>query len=136
MKKFNLYIEDYDWLIRVYVGKTCLDTDEIVDALYSIGCRGKQLSQAMSSLSQCKYNTGLTYSYYQEGLSVMVIGVTDTPAQFLNSLTHEIMHQSVHICSMLDLDLTGEEPCYLAGEIARKMYSQVKDFLCCGCHSK
>lgn len=136
MKRFNIYLKEYDWLVRVYVGKTCLDTPEILDTLRMFGCKGKNLRDAGKELRKCEYNTGMTYSYTGDKITVLVIGVTDSAMQFFNSLTHEIMHLSVHISVFKGIDLESEEPCYIAGEAAMKIYHHVREFLCCHCHGK
>lgn len=136
MRSFDIYIEKFDWSIRVYVGVHCIDADDIIRYMMRIGCRPQDLDEASVALRRCTYNNGLTYSFLKNGMSVMVIGLTDSAEQFDNSKTHEIMHQAVHICSWLGIDLEGEIPCYLAGEIASKMYPYVYDLLCHNCRDR
>lgn len=136
MRSFDIYLDRYNWLVRVYVGVNCLDADEILRYMMRIGCRLNDLEEAGKALRRCSYNNGLTYSFLSKGMSVMVIGLTDSAEQFDDSKTHEIMHQAVHICAGLGIDLEGEAPCYLAGEIARQMYPHVYDLLCHNCRKR
>ena len=73
-QKFRL--KEYDWSVQVYYAVDCYYTDEIMEALYSIGCRGKNLSVAFNNLSSCKLDTGLTYSNYSpHGLRLKVFAI-------------------------------------------------------------
>lgn len=134
MRRFDIDIERIGWRMHVYVGVHCLDAGEILSRLEGMGCSSSELARAREALTACRYNTGMTYSFLASGESVLVVGLTSSSREFFNSVTHEIMHQAVHISSRLGLDLEGEDPCYLAGEIAGKMYSRVSDLLCGHCH--
>lgn len=132
MKRFNLYISKYDWLVRVYVAVDMIDADEIVTTLRQIGCRGKDIRNARKNVEKAG-NNGICYSNPKERISVMVIGMTTGADEFLNSMTHEISHLANHIALQDKISLEGEELCYLAGTIARMMYPFVRELLCEHC---
>lgn len=134
MRSKNVYIGKYDWIIRFYVKVTHIDAHKVLDSLYGIGCRGAQLAVAIQNLKESKLDSGLCYSNPESRISVIVISKTSSPDEFLDSLVHEITHWSVHVAKTLGIDIEGEEICYAAGDVARQLYPDVKDLLCCNCH--
>lgn len=132
MIKQEFFLPDYDdWQIIAYYAVTHFEVDEIMRTLQEAGCRGKNLETAYENLSSGSRNTGLCFS--GDGVSVLVISVTSSKPQFCNSWVHELHHLATHIAKDLGYDLTGEDVCYLAGEIAEKMYPIVGKYLCQCC---
>lgn len=76
-----------------------------------------------------------TQDIIQNGESVLVISCASSPAQFLNSLVHELHHMASHIASALGYDQKGEDACYIAGEAAEKMYPVASKYLCEHCRN-
>lgn len=133
MIRQEIYLTDYRWRVTVYYAVTKMYCAEIMDDLYGIGCRGRNLNIAYENLSEGKIDTGLTYSNYDCRQTVMVIARTSTPAQFLNSYDHERKHLEAHIADAYRLDPWGEEVAYLCGEIGQLLYPVAKEFMCqCG----
>lgn len=129
----DFYIPEYDWNTRVYYAVTTYRTERIIADLRRAGCRGLQLEKAFRNLSKGDLNTGLTYSNYRTGQTVMVIALTSTPDEFLNSWEHEKKHLARHIEQSFGIDPFGEEASYLEGEIAQKMFPVAKRFICEHC---
>ena len=130
-------IEEYGWKVEVYYAVDCYYTDEIMGRLYDIGCRGDVLETAYRNLSSGKPDTGLTYSNYGTRQTVMVIGITSSPAEFQNSYDHERKHLEAHMAKALGIDPWGEEICYLSGNIGQKMFDKARLLLCdCECCKK
>ena len=125
-----------DWTVDVYYGVTHFDADEIMENLYNIGCPSEHAYTAYQNITNGDKNTGLTYSNYHNRQSVVVIGVADNPAEFINTLTHEQMHLATHIGKTYGMDMYGEEVCYLVGKIAEKMFAISSKFLCKCCRNK
>lgn len=133
----ELYISKYDWLVHIYYAVTCYWTDEIMMRLYDTGCPKNKLNDSYHNLMSCKLDTGITYSNYRNRETVMVVGLTSSPAQFINSLDHERKHLEAHIAQAMNIDPWGEEIAYLSGEIAENLISYIKMFVCdCECHKK
>lgn len=122
MNRQYLYLKGYDWAVTVYYPVTARCVDVIMSHLHSIGCRGDDLMTAWRNLSSGKWDTGLTYSDYKGGRSVVVVGVATTFGELMNSVSHEIHHLSVHIAEANDLDLRGEEVCYIDGKLTQLVY--------------
>lgn len=119
------------WLVTAYYAVTHYEVDEILHTLAEAGADDNSLDRAYENLSSGNLNTGLCYS--GNGESVLVISCASSPAQFLNSLVHELHHLASHIASALGYDQKGEETCYIAGETAEKIYKVASKFLCEHC---
>lgn len=125
-----------DWTIYAYYATSQYYVDEIMERLWEIGVDGNRARQAFDNLSSGKLNTGLCYSNYASRKSVLVIALTSSPAEFINSWHHELEHLEGHICKVFGLDRTGEEIAYLSGEIAMEMYPKIKHLICDCCRNK
>ena len=95
------------------------------------GADGKSLDRAYENLSSGNPNCGICYS--GKGESVLVVTVTTNVEEFADSIDHEKHHLAVQIADVLKWNLKGEEVCYLAGEIGRKMHPIVSHYLCENC---
>ena len=136
MIKQNFYLEDWDWYVTVYYAVDTLYMDDILGELEEIGCTEKKLDEIAESLLKQRYNTGLTYSNLKGRCSVIVIGLTSSPAEFQNTFDHEKGHLAMHICERDGIDPFSEEYQYLTGEIGRAMFPVAKNFLCVHCRVK
>lgn len=134
MIKQKIYLPKEDWEITAYYAVTHINLDEIIQALEEAGCNGKNLEIAYQNLSSGDKNTGLCFS--GKGKSVLVISITSSKPQFLNSLVHELHHLSSHIATALGYNLECEDVCYISGEIAEKMYPVVNRYLCSNCNPR
>lgn len=133
MIKQNFYLEDWDWYVTVYYAVDTFYMDDILGNLEEIGCSEKKIDEIAESLVKHQYNTGLTYSNLRGRCSVMVIGLTSTPAQFQNTFDHEKGHLAMHICEVDGIDPFSEEYQYLTGDIGQSMFPVAKRFLCEHC---
>ena len=122
MKRQNLYIPEYDWIVHVYYDTTPYDTEELLGKLKRLGCSENGILRTRKQLLGGDYNNGLTYSNRALKQSVVSLGRASEFAQFLNSFVHELQHLSTHIAQAYGIPLDGEEICYLSGWIAQEMY--------------
>lgn len=129
----NIYIPEYGWHVRIYYAVTTYWADRIASDMHRIGCVGGQLERAYSSLMKGDLNTGITYSTFWKKETVMVISLTSTPAEFLNSWEHEKKHLARHIEQAYGIDPYSEEAAYLEGDIAQRMFPVAKRFICGHC---
>lgn len=118
-----------------------------MNALESIECPERILQSSYKNLMSCKLDTGLTYSNYMMRETVMVVGMTSSPVEFLNSFDHERKHLEAHIAQAFRIDPWGEEIAYLSGDIAQMLCKDVQMFICdcdkhkqmiyrkCNCHA-
>ena len=128
----DLYIDRYDWHVRIFYAVDCYYTLEIIEELKSIQCPRANIERAYRNLSSCRLNTGLTYSNNALRETVMVIGMWSNPAEFDNSFAHELRHFTDHVANTFGLESGGEDIAYLTGNIRREFYPVNSMFLC-GC---
>ena len=105
--------------------------DEILEELEMIGCT--YADEIEEDLTQHPYNNGLTYSNMRRRVSVVVIGLTETPDEFQNTYDHEKGHLAMHIAEEDRMDVFGEEFQYLAGEIGKQTFPIARRFMCEHC---
>jgi hypothetical protein len=137
MIRQKITLPDYDnWTIYAYYATTRYAVDEIMERLWEIGMDANNARQAFENLSMGNLNTGLCYSNYSMSKSVLVIALTSSPAEFINSWHHELEHLESHIGKVFNLDPTGEDIAYLSGELAMEMYPRIKHLICDCCRHK
>lgn len=136
MIRQEVYIERYDWVVHVYYAVDAYYINEIMGRLLEIDCPNKFLQQAYDNMRANKLNRGLTYSNYRRRETVMVIGLASSPAEYENSIQHELRHLVDNIVDAIGLE-PGEPPGYLTGETAMLMHPVTKLLTCeCECCKK
>ena len=133
MIRQEIYIPKYDWRVRIYYAVTTYWAGRILSDMERIGCRSVELAKAWRNLRSGDLNTGITYSNFREGETVMVISRTSSPEEFLNSWEHEKKHLARHIEQAYGIDPFGEEAAYLEGTIAQRMFPVARKFICEHC---
>lgn len=129
-------LQDKGWTIYAYYATTRYAVDEIMERLWEIGVDAPRARQAYENLSSGKLDSGLCYSNFRERKSVFVVALASSPAEFFNSLTHEVAaHLCIHIASALRINYRSEDYAYLVGDLCGEIYPAVKHLLCdCECH--
>lgn len=131
MIKQNIYLKDWNWVGSIYYIDSSYCAEDILEELELIGCDKKDLIKVNDLLDS--HNTGFTYSNFLDKCSVMVIGLTTTPAEFQNTFDHEKVHLAIHIAQALNINVFSEEFGYLIGDIGQQMFPVAKKFLCEHC---
>lgn len=125
-----------NWEIYAYYATTRYAVDEIMERLWEIGIDATNARQAFENLMNGKLDTGLCYSNYTSRKSVLVVALTSSPDEFLNSLTHESAHACVHIATALGVNHKSEDFAYMVGDLCQEMYPKVSHLLCDCCRNK
>ena len=133
MIRQDIHLDQYGWHVRIYYAVTTYWTERITGDMWRIGCRGRDLAKAVRNLRSGDLNTGITYSNFREGETVMVISRTSSPEEFLNSWAHEKKHLARHIEQAFGIDPYSEEAAYLEGTIAQRMFPVARKFICEHC---
>lgn len=131
----NLYISKYDWVVHCFFAVNHYFTNTIVESIRKTGGNEKIQSDVRKKLQEGKLNGGITYSNYDKRESVLVTEITSSASEFLNSLVHETHHLATHIALADDISLTGEEICYIQGDVARTLFSFCSKLLCPNCRN-
>ena len=131
MIRQDFYLHDWDWYVIVYYAVDTYYMDEILEELEMMGCT--YADEIEEDLTQQPYNNGLTYSNMRRRVSLVVIGLTETPDEFQNTYDHEKGHLAMHIAEEDRMDVFGEEFQYLVGEIGKQTFPIAKRFMCEHC---
>ena len=126
MIHFVSYLDTRKWRISVYVTERCGEEGEIIEALADMGCRGAELAGASNELKKCGMNIGITYSVGAMRNSILVLGLQDSRAEFVNTMRHEQHHVISHICKSDGIDMNTEEAAYIDGEVGEGIYIGLK----------
>lgn len=129
----DIYLEDYDWSIRVYYAVHEYFISNILIDLLDIDCDEESFFKIKRLMETGKDNIGFTYTNTEMGASLMLIGKTDSSDEFQDTFDHEKGHLVMHISSTLGIDPYSEEYQYLAGEVGKRMFKVAKKFLCDHC---
>ena len=132
----DIYLNKYDWDIRVYYALDIYYIDDILDDLMIIGCLPKELFAVEELFISNELNRGYTFTNSKLKTSIVIIGKTSSADEFQNTFDHEKGHLVMHISQSLDIDVYSEDYQYLAGEIGRKMFKEAKKFMCDCCRQK
>lgn len=101
-------IEDSFWIedchIKVLYECTCEDLNYIIETLKEINCPNIYIKEAIDNLENCNLNSGLTYSNLKLKSSVIVIGITSSFGQLINTIAHEYYHLLCHLSKVLEVD--------------------------------
>ena len=127
-------MDDWDWYVMVFYAVDTYYMDEILDELENLGCI--YADEIEEDLTQNPYNNGLTYSNVSKRVSLIVIGLTETPDEFQNTYDHEKGHLAMHIAEEDHIDVFGEEFQYLVGEIGKKTFPEARKFMCEHCRKE
>lgn len=122
MTEQEIYLEQYDWTIRVCYNVNDKDCSIIRKSLLKLGCKGEPLDDACNLIMENKPNKGITYSNIDKHQTVVSVGFTIEESEFVNSISHEMLHAVQHIAEKFSLDLKGEDVCYLMGSLMQAVY--------------
>ena len=111
----EIYLERYDWTVHVMYDVRSGDAREVRRCLRDLGCKGVPLEDAFNLVLKGEANKGITYSNVGVRKSVVIIGWSTSKGEYLNSLSHELLHVVQHVADAFLLDMQGEEVCYLMG---------------------
>lgn len=116
-------LNEYDWRVVLYIGYTAHDADTVCCELEAIGCKGSALAEAHEHLASDSNDSGLTYSNVQRRVSVVAVGASESQCSIANTIGHELFHVVAHICEQDGIDMLGEEPCYIIGQLCEDIFN-------------
>ena len=133
----DIYISRCDWFIRIYYAVTDYHIERIVRDLQRIRCPYPIVQRVRQKMAERNLDTGFTYSNAERRDTVMVVGLHSSPAEFLNSLEHELRHAVDDISKTMGIDREGETVAYITGDINALIAEDVQLFVCdCENHRK
>lgn len=118
------------WRVTVFLPITRYHVEEILDALRSIEITDENYNTAKENLTTGRVNNGFTFSNAARRETVSVWAICTSPAMYFNLIVHELHHLSVHIADENNLDLRGEEVCYINGDTAQHLWELCWPLIC------
>ena len=97
MKTQVVYLDKYDWLIKVFYIISNPFIEGILGELDSIDCEPDAYYRAADMLESNRKNSGFTYTDFTKHVTVMIIGEATDASEFFNTFIHEISHVATHI---------------------------------------
>ena len=126
MTRHEIRLEHGRWSVTCFIGYHAdADTDEISRALEGIGCTGQALLEARRHLAKDSENRGLTYSNVRGRESVVAVGQSGDLTSGINTIAHELLHVVQHVCEQDGISMTGEEACYMMGELCERVFANI-----------
>ena len=133
MRTQIVYLDKYDWLIKVFYLIEDPFIEGILGELDSIDCEPDSFYRAARMLEEGDLNSGFTYTDCEKHVTIMLIGKATSSAEFFSTFIHEIGHAATHIADYYMIGYDSEEIQYLTGEIALQMFQEAKDLMCDQC---
>lgn len=133
MKVQDIYIDKYDWHIRIYYATTEYVIKEVLQDLVSLDCDKDTFFKITDLMLSRKDNIGFTYSNTDKRCTIAFIGKTNSADEFQDTFDHEKGHIVMHICSTVGINPFSEDYQYLSGEIGKLLFKEAKTFLCDHC---
>lgn len=133
MRTQIVYLDKYDWLIKVFYLIKDPFIEGILGELDSIDCEPEPFYRAAEMLENEELNSGITYTDCEKHVTIMIIGIATSANEFFNTFIHEIGHAAEHIASYYGIKSYSEELQYLTAEIALQMFQESKDLMCDEC---
>ena len=128
-----IYLEKYDWIIKVFYEVESKDEDIVLSELDAIDCEPIAFYKLASQMEGVYINSGFTYTDDNLRVTFIVMSKTTDASQFQNTFDHEKGHTASHIAKALEIDLESEDFQYLVGLIGQKMFEAAKQFMCDNC---
>lgn len=122
------------WTVYWYFNADGSDAEIIIDRLLAVDASLDVMKRAEKILSEGINNFGFTYSSMKNKSSVIVIGVSSSGKEFLNSFVHELRHVVDDISTYYNLD--NEEAAYLTGDVSNSVAEIICKFSCDECRKK
>ena len=123
-----------NWVVDALFATKEYDVDGVSACLLDIGIPKRQLSELVELMESGRMNTGFTCDNPNMKRAVMVIGPSSSGDEFVDTLVHEIQHLVIAIASNEGVDLQGETPAYLAGDLAKEFTKIVCMLGCSHCN--
>lgn len=117
-----------DWAYILISDYSVKDYDKMWSIMRTLGLSDAKAQAALSILSQP--DKGMTLTSFTDRMSILFIGRSSTPAQWFDTLIHEIKHLVEHISEYYEVNPKGEPAAYLQGEIGRQLFPIIIQRFC------
>lgn len=118
MIHYKTKFSKYNWDIEIFIIVKNVDVDVIQDALESMDCSLLNMHRSLKLLTT-GIDSGFTYTNKDIQKSLLVVNVSSSSDEYINTFAHEKNHVEMHICEFYNIDPYSEEAAYLSGELAQ-----------------
>ena len=118
MIQFKTRFEKYNWDIEIFIVIKNVNPNIIQDELESMDCPLHIMHKSFKLLTT-GINSGFTYTNKKLNKSILVINVSSSSDEYINTFAHEKNHVEMHICKKYGIDPYSEEAAELSGELAQ-----------------
>lgn len=118
---FEVFLKRYNWIIECFITKDNTHTLDIIYRLDKLNCNDFILEKAQNILYN-QQDSGFAYSNTKFHHSIMVINMSTSMDEFVNTYNHEKNHIEMHICEEFNIDPYSEEAADLSGYLAQAFY--------------
>lgn len=127
----TLYLERYEWEVRMFYDVSQRDFPTLYEALHTLGAEDGYIDDCLELLRT--KNTGITFTSLPKRESICVISRTSSADEFADTYYHEMGHVVRHISEYVGIAPYSEEEQYLAGDLSRQTFQKAKHYLCDHC---
>lgn len=120
MIHYKACLEQYDWLVDIYVIQ-CPHDLQYIDCIaekYSLPI--KIFNKLWDRLTNY-INSGFIYNCKKTRHSIIFIGESDSMYEAANTLAHEKNHLEIYLCKLLNIDPESEDAAILSGNIIEQL---------------
>lgn len=117
MIHFNFKISG--WSVSVWVA-TDSYSEEIYEDFARVGANGDAIRALDIIIREEKKNVGMTYTDIGKEESILLIGLSDSYKEYINTMFHETAHLAHHIANKRGMSEEGI--CYLQGKLGEIIF--------------
>lgn len=121
------------WKVDFLFAEEEYDVEEVLTFMYDNEATYDKMIEARDMMDEGKLNTGFTYSDPYFHYALVVVGPTTSGEEFIDTLTHELLHLATEIAVSKGDTAGSETAAYTVGDSARDL----SDVICMlGCVPK
>ena len=117
---------DGKWaVVCVYDYDVDYEYDELISVIESFKVSPKQARRSLAILAAP--NTGMTVTFPDVKMSLVMISRATSKAQLFNTIAHEMYHATCGIIRYFGREMCSEDAAYTMGELMRQVITEMSD---------
>ena len=136
MIRVDVHIPKWDYEVSCFFAVTEYWVADIMEELFYLQIDAENARRAYDNLNSGDLDTGLWFANPRQRKAIIVVAKASSAAEFINSVSHENHHLASYVAKQFDLDPTGEEVAYFAGELMKEQFPYIKHLMCDCCRKK
>ena len=122
------------WHIDFLFAEDDYDDELVLTRLYDIDAPIYIMQEVNRKMDRGNLNAGFTYANPDLMEIVLVVGPSSTGAEFQNTFAHEVYHAASIIADSIGVDLAGEAPAYMVGDMTLELIDVICQLGCTHCN--